>query len=92
MKRGRGRGGKYEIFCFKCGVAGHKAWECPYMDGKKPEGKTHIVEVEPTVANNEVVIFQQEQGENLMMRKIFLQSEKETKKELKQRKTLFRTK
>ena len=28
MTRGIRRGGKPEIFCFECGVAGHKAWEC----------------------------------------------------------------
>ena len=27
--RGRGRGGKFEIICFRCGIIGHKAWECP---------------------------------------------------------------
>ena len=35
MRRGRGRGGKPEIFCFKCGIAGHKAWECPERDDRK---------------------------------------------------------
>ena len=44
MTRGRGRGGKPRIFCFECGVEGHKAWERPERDGKKPERKTHIVE------------------------------------------------
>ena len=43
MTRGRGRGGKPEIFCFKCGVAYHKAWECLESYNKKPEGKTHML-------------------------------------------------
>ena len=92
MTRGRGRGGKLGIFCFECGVEGHKAWERPERDDKKPERKTHIVETEPTTTDNEVINLQQEQRENLMMRKILSQPEKEIEKESKQRKSLFKTK
>ena len=51
-----------------------------------------FVEAGPIVADNEVIVLQQEQGEILMMRKILLQSEKEIERELEQRKTFFRTK
>ena len=27
--KGRGRGGKFEGICFKCGMQGHGAFECP---------------------------------------------------------------
>ena len=53
IDRGRGRGGKFEIIFFICGMIGHKAWECPNKDGRKPEGKTHIVEVK---LDNEVIV------------------------------------
>ena len=43
---------------------------------KKLEGKIHIVEVELVVADNEVIILQQKQWENLIIRKILLQFEK----------------
>lgn len=46
--------------------------ECPKRDGRKLEGRTYIVEVEPTISNNEVIDLQQEKGKNLMMRKILL--------------------
>ena len=69
----------------------HKIWEFPQKDGRKLDGKTHIVEVKLEVADNEVINLQQEKGENLMM-KIWLQPEKDIEKEPKQRKTLFRTK
>ena len=42
--RGRGRASKFEIIFFKCGIADHKALECPKKDGRKPDGKTHSVE------------------------------------------------
>ena len=42
--------------------------------------KTHIVEAKPTIVDNKVTILQQEQGENLMMRKILVQSEKDSKR------------
>ena len=61
-------------------------------DGRHQEGRTHLVETEPIVSTNEVVKFRLELGENLMMRKILLQCEKEVEKEPKQIKTLFRTK
>ena len=58
----------------------------------KNQGKTHIVEAKPTTTKNEVIVLQQEQGENLMMRKMLLQPEKEIERELEQRKSLFITK
>ena len=48
--------------------------------------------MEPTVAENEVIILQQEQGDDLMMRNILLQSEKGNEREPEQIKTLLRMK
>ena len=63
-------------FEFRCGMTGNMAFECLEKDGRKLEGRTHIVEVEPTVVDNEVIVFHQEQGEILVMRNTLLQSRK----------------
>jgi hypothetical protein len=52
-------------------------------EGRRQEGRTHIVEVEPTIVASEVIDVGSKQGENLMMRKILLQLEKEVDKEPK---------
>jgi hypothetical protein len=43
--RGFGRGkGKYVITCYRCGVEGHKASECPEKHnlGRRNEARTHV--------------------------------------------------
>ena len=42
--RNRARGGKYEIVCFRCGITSHMEFECLEKDGRKLEGRKHIVE------------------------------------------------
>ena len=78
--RGRGKGIKFEIVCLRCGMTGHKPLGYLEKDGRKPKGRKHIVEEEPTIEDNQVIILQQEKGENLMMRKILVQCKKEIEK------------
>jgi hypothetical protein len=66
-------------------MQGHMEFECPEIlkDGRRQEGRIHIVEVELVVVVSEVVELRGRVGKNLMMRKILLQPKKEVEKELK---------
>ena len=75
---GRGFGrvrGKYVITCYRCGVESHKASECPERQGpsNKGDARIHMTMVdEASIAGENVIVLLQEQGENLMFRRVLL--------------------
>ena len=60
-------------------------------DGRQ-EGRTYLFETNRTVETSEMTKLQPKQGENMMMRKILLQSKKEVEIEPKKIKRLFKRK
>ena len=72
--RGFGRGrGKYVITCYRCGVEGNKALECLEKQGsnKRGDAKMQMTVVDETsVVEDNVTMLQQEQGENIMFRRV----------------------
>jgi len=94
--RGFGRGkDKYIITCYRCGVEGHKASECPekHNSGKRSEARTQVTQAdEASVVGENVMVLQQEQGDNLMFRRVPLQTERKIAEEPEQRKIILKTK
>lgn len=60
--------------------------------GRRQETITHIAKAKLAMAVNEVIELRLEQGENLMMMKVFLQLVRDFDKELKLRRIIFITK
>jgi hypothetical protein len=72
------------VRCYACGKTRHMSWDCPKR--KKGGGAAHISEARKRGAKVEGA----EDGRSLMMKKVLLKQEPETKKPV-QRKNLFRT-
>ena len=94
--RGFGRGRrKYVIACYRCGVEGHKASESLDKPGpsKRSDDRTQItMDDEASIAGENVIVLPQEQGKNLMFRRVLLKPEQQLIEELEQRKRVFKTK
>ena len=60
---------------------------------RRNEARTQVTQADETVvASRNVEALQQEQGENLMLRRVLLKPEKKEAKEPEQRKRVFKTK
>jgi hypothetical protein len=70
---GFGRG-KYVITCYRCGVEGHKASECLEKQNtvRRNEARMQVTQKdETTIVGGNVGVIHQEQGENMMLRRVF---------------------
>jgi hypothetical protein len=83
------------IICYHCGVEGHKKSECleRQASGRRGEAQTQVTQVdEASVVGENVIVLQQEQGENLMFQRVLLKYEQKATEELEQRNKVFKTK
>jgi hypothetical protein len=68
------------VRCYACGKTRHMSWDCPKM--KKGGGAAHILEARKRGAKVEGA----EDGRSLMMKKVLLKQEPETKKPVQRKK------
>lgn len=61
--------------------------------GRRGEARTQVIQVDEASSFGEyMIVLQQEQGENLMFRRVLLKPKKKAMKELEQRKKVFKAK
>jgi hypothetical protein len=95
---GKGRGfghSKYVITCYNCGVEGHKESKCRNRKNETRinEARMQVTKKDDTTdTSGNVEVLQQEQGENLMLRKLLLKPETKEVEEPEQIKRVFKTK
>ena len=92
LKKGRGFGRercKYPIICYRHGVEGHKALECleKHNAARRNEARAQVTQANRTpIVGENLIILQQEQGENLMVRECYFNPRRRSQRSLNKQK------